>query len=195
MPALGFGTLIPDATVTETATRDALDAGFRHFDCAERYRNEREVGDALQAGLAAVLEPGRILVDDAVILLSTVAAIKHAPEHIPYMIIDAGVNILPSAYYRHHMVTPLYRRTGKIQKYDIFGPLCMQADFVQGGVDLPPAKPGDLLAIHNAGAYSISQSTQFMRPRPAVVGLDGAKAKVIRRAETTRDILWLDSAR
>ncbi len=142
-----------------------------------------------------VLEPGRILVDDAVILLSTVAAIKHAPEHIPYMIIDAGVNILPSAYYRHHMVTPLYRRTGKIQKYDIFGPLCMQADFVQGGVDLPPAKPGDLLAIHNAGAYSISQSTQFMRPRPAVVGLDGAKAKVIRRAETTRDILWLDSAR
>jgi alcohol dehydrogenase (NADP+) len=53
MPALGFGTLIPDITVTKTATRDALDAGFRHFDCAERYRNEREVGEALQAGLAA----------------------------------------------------------------------------------------------------------------------------------------------
>jgi alcohol dehydrogenase (NADP+) len=53
MPALGFGTLIPDAAVTKTATRDALDAGFRHFDCAERYRNEREVGDALQAGLTA----------------------------------------------------------------------------------------------------------------------------------------------
>ena len=53
MPALGFGTLIPDAAVTITATRDALEAGFRHFDCAERYRNEREVGIALQAGLAA----------------------------------------------------------------------------------------------------------------------------------------------
>jgi len=53
MPALGFGTLIPDAAVTKTATRDALDAGFRHFDCAERYRNEREVGEALLAGLAA----------------------------------------------------------------------------------------------------------------------------------------------
>jgi len=53
MPALGFGTLIPDATVTKSATRDALDAGFRHFDCAERYRNEREVGEALRAGLAA----------------------------------------------------------------------------------------------------------------------------------------------
>jgi alcohol dehydrogenase (NADP+) len=54
IPALGFGTLIPDAALTKTATRVALDAGFRHFDCAERYRNEREVGEALQAGLAAI---------------------------------------------------------------------------------------------------------------------------------------------
>src|SRR5260370_7146327 len=53
MPALGFGTLIPDAAVAITATRDALEAGFRHFDCAERYGNEREVGRALQAGIAA----------------------------------------------------------------------------------------------------------------------------------------------
>jgi aldehyde reductase len=53
MPALGFGTLIPDTAVTKTATRDALDAGFRHFDCAERYRNEREVAEALHSGLAA----------------------------------------------------------------------------------------------------------------------------------------------
>src|ERR1700722_17418346 len=53
MPVLGFGTLIPDAAVTISATRGALEAGFRHFDCAERYRNEREVGEALKAGLAA----------------------------------------------------------------------------------------------------------------------------------------------
>jgi alcohol dehydrogenase (NADP+) len=53
MPALGFGTLIPDPALTITATRDALEAGFRHFDCAERYRNEREVGEALRAGLGA----------------------------------------------------------------------------------------------------------------------------------------------
>ncbi|MGA3370300.1 MAG: aldo/keto reductase [Terracidiphilus sp.] len=52
MPALGFGTLIPDTALTKTATGDALDAGFRHFDCAERYRNEQEVGEALQVGLA-----------------------------------------------------------------------------------------------------------------------------------------------
>ena len=53
MPALGFGTLIPDPALTVSATTAALEAGFRHFDCAERYRNEREVGRALQAGLAA----------------------------------------------------------------------------------------------------------------------------------------------
>ena len=53
IPALGFGTLIPDAAETISATRDPLEAGFRHLDCAERYRNEREVGEALQTGLAA----------------------------------------------------------------------------------------------------------------------------------------------
>jgi alcohol dehydrogenase (NADP+) len=51
IPALGFGTLIPDPVVTISATREALEAGFRHFDCAERYGNEREVGAALRAGL------------------------------------------------------------------------------------------------------------------------------------------------
>ncbi|CAD6513065.1 Aldo/keto reductase [Paraburkholderia kirstenboschensis] len=53
MPAIGFGTLIADAATTTSATKDALEAGYRHFDCAERYRNEREVGDALRVGLAA----------------------------------------------------------------------------------------------------------------------------------------------
>src|SRR5882724_12324021 len=53
IPALGFGTLIPDPLATKHAAKTALEAGFRHFDCAERYRNERAVGEALQTGLAA----------------------------------------------------------------------------------------------------------------------------------------------
>ncbi len=52
IPALGFGTLIPDPAETRTATANALKVGFRHFDCAERYRNERDVGEALQAEFA-----------------------------------------------------------------------------------------------------------------------------------------------
>jgi alcohol dehydrogenase (NADP+) len=53
MPALGFGTLIPDPATTISATRDALKTGYRHLDCAERYRNEREVGEALRIEVAA----------------------------------------------------------------------------------------------------------------------------------------------
>src|ERR1700744_4594461 len=52
IPALGFGTLVPDPATTVTATRDALVAGVRQFDCAERYRHEHEVAQGLQAGLA-----------------------------------------------------------------------------------------------------------------------------------------------
>src|ERR1700752_832619 len=77
MPALGFGTLIPDAAVTKSATRDALEAGFRHFDCAERYRNEREVGEALQAGLAA----GGIACED-IFVTTKLWNSNHRPERV-----------------------------------------------------------------------------------------------------------------
>src|ERR1700728_4873630 len=77
IPALGFGTLIPDAAVTISATRDALEAGFRHFDCAERYRNEREVGEALQAGLAA----GGIARED-IFVTTKLWNSNHRPERV-----------------------------------------------------------------------------------------------------------------
>jgi diketogulonate reductase-like aldo/keto reductase len=53
IPALGFGTLIPDPLATKQATKTALEVGFRHFDCAERYRNEQAVGDAMQEVIKA----------------------------------------------------------------------------------------------------------------------------------------------
>jgi alcohol dehydrogenase (NADP+) len=77
LPALGFGTLIPDAAVTITATRDALEAGFRHFDCAERYRNEREVGEALQTRLA----PGEIARED-IFVTTKLWNTNHRPERV-----------------------------------------------------------------------------------------------------------------
>jgi alcohol dehydrogenase (NADP+) len=77
LPALGFGTLIPDAARTISATTDALEAGFRHFDCAERYRNEREVGGALQAGLAA----GGIARED-VFVTTKLWNSNHRPERV-----------------------------------------------------------------------------------------------------------------
>jgi aldehyde reductase len=77
MPALGFGTLIPDPAVTISATREALEAGFRHFDCAERYRNEREVGEALQAGLTA----GKITRQD-IFVTTKLWNTNHRPERV-----------------------------------------------------------------------------------------------------------------
>ncbi|MGB6742367.1 MAG: aldo/keto reductase [Terracidiphilus sp.] len=77
MPALGFGTLIPDLAVTKTATGDALEAGFRHFDCAERYRNEPEIGEALQARLAA----GKIARED-IFVTTKLWNSNHRPERV-----------------------------------------------------------------------------------------------------------------
>jgi alcohol dehydrogenase (NADP+) len=77
IPALGFGTLIPDPAVTITATTDALEAGFRHFDCAERYGNEREVGRGLQAGLAA----GGIARED-IFVTTKLWNSNHRPERV-----------------------------------------------------------------------------------------------------------------
>ena len=77
MPVLGFGTLIPGAAETISATRDALDAGFRHFDCAERYKNEREVGEALQAGLTA-----RGIAREDIFVTTKLWNTNHRPERV-----------------------------------------------------------------------------------------------------------------
>src|SRR6202048_3055648 len=77
MPAVGFGTLIPDAAATISATRDALEAGFRHFDCAERYRNEREVGEALQARRAA-----RGIAREDIFVTTKLWNSNHRPERV-----------------------------------------------------------------------------------------------------------------
>lgn len=77
MPALGFGTLIADPAITRSAVRDALEAGYRHFDCAERYRNEREVGESLQAGVDA----GSIAREE-IFVTTKVWNSNHRPERV-----------------------------------------------------------------------------------------------------------------
>ncbi|KAA1002455.1 aldo/keto reductase [Paraburkholderia panacisoli] len=77
MPALGFGTLIPDGATTVSATKAALETGYRHIDCAERYRNEREVGESLRVGLAA----GGIARED-VFVTTKMWNNNHRPERV-----------------------------------------------------------------------------------------------------------------
>lgn len=77
IPAVGFGTLIPDRLATAHATRTALEVGFRHFDCAERYRNEDAVGDAMQA----VFQTGTIGRED-VFVTTKLWNTNHRPERV-----------------------------------------------------------------------------------------------------------------
>src|SRR4051812_34183916 len=77
IPALGFGTLIPDPVATRLATKAALEAGFRVLDTAERYRTEKEVGEAMQE----VFKEGRIKRDD-VVVITKLWNTNHRPERV-----------------------------------------------------------------------------------------------------------------
>jgi diketogulonate reductase-like aldo/keto reductase len=77
LPAAGFGTLIPDAGATERATRMALETGFRHFDCAERYRNEDAVGNALHDAIKS-----GIVVRDELFITTKLWNSNHRPERV-----------------------------------------------------------------------------------------------------------------
>lgn len=77
MPAVGFGTLIPDPFATRQATEAALEVGFRHFDCAERYRNEEAVGDAMQTAFKA----GKLRRED-VFVTTKLWNTNHRPERV-----------------------------------------------------------------------------------------------------------------
>lgn len=77
MPAAGFGTLIPDPVVTKLATKAALEVGFRHFDCAERYRNEEAVGEAMQD----VFKAGAVQRSD-VFITTKLWNTNHRPERV-----------------------------------------------------------------------------------------------------------------
>src|SRR5271154_7600496 len=77
MPALGFGTLIPDPVATRVATKAALETGFRQFDASERYRNEKEVGEAMQE----VFKAGKIKREE-VFIATKVWNNNHRPERV-----------------------------------------------------------------------------------------------------------------
>lgn len=110
MPALGFGTLISDAAETITATRDALEAGFRHFDCAERYRNEREVGEALRETLAA----GRLARED-IFVTTKLWNTNHRPERVEPAL-AASLNRLGLQYLDLYLIhTPFAFKPGDEQ--------------------------------------------------------------------------------
>ncbi len=139
------------------------------------------------------LEPGRVMVAEAGILLTRIEYLKKAAAQKYFAIVDAGMNDLlrPALYNAWHPVQCLHQRKtdpNKQRCYDIVGPVCESGDFLAKDrwLDL---ELGDLIAIGTAGAYGFSMSSNYnSRPRPAEVLVDGSGYQVIRTRERLADL-------
>ncbi|MSQ72418.1 MAG: diaminopimelate decarboxylase [Betaproteobacteria bacterium] len=136
-----------------------------------------------------VLETGRAVVDDAEALVTCVVGNKRLPDGRRAAILDAGVNLLFTAYWYNHEVKPLRPLEGIAEETVLYGPLCMNIDVIRASVMLPPLNIGEPLVIRPAGAYNNTQWQQFIQYRPAIV-MVGASGGVdlIRAAERLETI-------
>ena len=139
-----------------------------------------------------ILEPGRYIVCDAVVLLTTVNDVKDAGIK-KYVGCDAGFNTLirPAFYDSFHYVT-IANKYGKActSRYEVVGPICESGDYIAHDRVLPDPEEGDIVAVYCAGAYGFSMSSPYnSRPRCAEVLVNEGKAELIREAEEIED-LW-----
>jgi diaminopimelate decarboxylase len=138
-----------------------------------------------------LMEPGRFLVAQAGALVTRVLQVKRNGKKT-FVITDAAMNdmIRPALYQAHHEIVPVRPRAGRPRTVDVVGPVCETGDFFARDRKLAPVEPGDLVALLDAGAYGMAQSSNYnTRPRAAEVLVEGAKARVIRRRETMADLL------
>jgi diaminopimelate decarboxylase len=140
-----------------------------------------------------VMEPGRALVGNAGLLLTSVEYLKHG-EARNFAIVDAAMNDLmrPALYDAWHNILPVRPRADKPQVYEVVGPVCESGDFL--GHDRRLAlQQGDLLAILSVGAYGMSMSSNYnTRPRAAEVMVDGDKVYLIREREPLEQLFSLE---
>jgi diaminopimelate decarboxylase len=142
--------------------------------------------------LTLLLEPGRFLVAQAGALVTRVLYTKKNGEKT-FVITDAGMNdlIRPTLYQAHHEIVPVApAKTRRSIVADVVGPVCESGDFFARDREIAAVKPGDLVAILDAGAYGMSLASNYnTRPRAAEVLVDGKRARLIRRRETVADLL------
>jgi diaminopimelate decarboxylase len=132
-----------------------------------------------------ILEPGRVLVGNAGVLLTRVEYIKHG-EMKNFAVVDAAMNDLmrPALYDAYHGILPVIRDQHDAQSYDVVGPICETGDFIGHARDLA-ITPQSLLAVLSAGAYGMSMSSNYnTRPRAAEVVVDGDIVYQVRERET-----------
>ena len=156
-----------------------------------------------------LLEPGRLLVGNAGVLLTRVRYIKQTGQK-KFTIVDAGMNdlIRPALYHSYHEIVPVEepncvgsvsgasqtsknKSTNKIkEKIDIVGPVCESGDFFALDREMPEVHEGDLLAIMSAGAYGFVMASNYnSRPLPAEVLVRGDRFAIIRKRQTWKDLV------
>ena len=157
-----------------------------------------------RSGCRAILEPGRYLVGNAGVLVTTVQYVKNSGGKT-FVICDAAMNdlIRPALYDSFHRVWPvrsaepvpygaeaLDARTGGRVVVDLVGPVCESGDYLARGRSLPPVRQDDLLAVFSAGAYGYSMSSNYnSRPRACEVMIERGSARVIRPRESYEDMI------
>jgi len=167
-----------------------------------------EFGEAVRGRMAGrpetlIVEPGRVIVGNAGVLLSRVIHRKPTPSR-SFLVVDAAMNDLlrPALYQAFHDIWPARRTEAPRQPVDVVGPVCESGDTFAKGRALPPLDRGDLVAFMSAGAYGFVMSSAYnSRPRAAEVLVDGDRFAVVRERERFEDLIrgerlppwWSDS--
>ncbi|HEX7406283.1 MAG TPA: diaminopimelate decarboxylase [Candidatus Binatia bacterium] len=138
-----------------------------------------------------VLEPGRVIVGNAGILLTKVLYCKSTDEK-NFVVVDGGMNdlIRPALYGSYQGIEPVHVRNGKTFVADVVGPVCESGDFFAKDRELPAVEAGDLLAVMSAGAYGFVMASNYnTRPRPPEVLVDGDSFHIVRERESLEDLV------
>jgi len=137
-----------------------------------------------------IFEPGRAIVADAGILLTTVNVLKHQGD-VDWSIVDAGMSMFlrPALYGAKHQILLANRTSDDYETYSVGGPCCESADALAHDISLPKLMEGDLLAVLDVGAYGFTMSSNYNgQPRPAVVLVRDGEGLLIRRRDTYEDM-------
>jgi diaminopimelate decarboxylase len=147
------------------------------------------------SGMTALIEPGRVLVGPAGVLVTRIVDVKQFPGSRQFVVLDAGMTELmrPALYGAFHRIEPVDVRTGTPIVADIVGPICESTDTFARDRQLAPVEVGDLMTVRDVGAYGASMgSTYLRRPLPPEVLVDGHEWRIIRRRQTVDDMLRLE---
>jgi diaminopimelate decarboxylase len=149
------------------------------------------IGELKEIDCTLILEPGRVIVGNAGVLITKVLYTKEGEEK-NFIVVDAAMNdlIRPSLYGSYQRIQPVLRNDRPEWTADVVGPICESSDFLAKDRKLPRAQPGDLLAVMSAGAYGFSMSSNYnSRPRVAEVLVGQDKFFIIRQREDYDDLI------